>query len=154
VTHRHIRAGKQGDKRNTTQNTLDDETKHFIEKIIYRKYTTFPSRISPKEENVYYISSKETKLQEKAKFYATSVAGSMAVEGAEESEAALGGGIEELGAGVDELGAGVKEAAEGVIRDTMPGAYSFAFLKNPSSFETGRAWEELILSQSSSLPCD
>jgi hypothetical protein len=30
VTHRHIWAGKQGDKRNATQNTLDDQMKHFI----------------------------------------------------------------------------------------------------------------------------
>jgi hypothetical protein len=81
--------------------------------------------------------SKEKKLQEKTKFYATSAAGSMAVEGAEESAAALGGGIEELGTGVEELGAGVKEAAEGVIIDTMSGMYSFAFLKNPSSSERG-----------------
>jgi hypothetical protein len=71
----------------------------------------------------------------------------MAVEGAEESAAALGGGIEELGAGVEELGAGVEEAAEGVIIDTMPGAYSFAFLKNPSSSDRGQAREELIFSQ-------
>jgi hypothetical protein len=72
----------------------------------------------------------------------------VAVEGAEESAtAALGGGIEETGAEV-------KEAAEGVIRDTMPGAYSFAFLKNPSISERGRAWEELIFSQSTSSPCD
>jgi hypothetical protein len=59
------------------------------------------------------------------------------VEGAEESAAALGGGIEELGAGVEELGAGVEEAAEGVIVDTMPDTYSFAFLKNPSSSDRG-----------------
>jgi hypothetical protein len=58
--------------------------------------------------------------------YATSAAGSMAVEGAEESAAALGGGVEEPGAEVE-------EATEGMIRDTMPGAYSFAFLKNPKA---------------------
>jgi hypothetical protein len=154
MTHQHIRARKQGDKRNTTQNTLNGQTKHFIEQNIYRKYTSFPSRILPTEENFYYISSKERKLQEKAKFYATSAAGSVVVEGAEESAAALGGGIEELGAGLEELGTGVEEAAKGVIRDTMPGAYSFAFLKNPSSSERGRAWEELIFSQSTSLPCN
>jgi hypothetical protein len=97
---------------------LNGQTKHFIEQNINRKYTSFPSKISPKEENVYYISSKERKLQEKAKFYATSVAGSMAVEGAEESTTVLGEGIEELGTGVEELGVGVEEVAEGVIRDT------------------------------------
>jgi hypothetical protein len=41
---------------------------------------------------------KEKKLQEKAKIYATSAAGSVAVEGAEESAAAVpSGGVEELG---------------------------------------------------------
>jgi hypothetical protein len=75
----------------------------------------------------------EKELQEKAKIYATSAA-------------ALGGGVKEPGAEVE-------EAAEGVIRDTMPGAYTFAFLKNPSSSERGRAREELIFSQSTSSPC-
>jgi hypothetical protein len=72
----------------------------------------------------------------------------MAVEGAEESAAAA------LGGGVEEPGAEVKEAAEGVIRDTMHGAYFFAFLKNSSISERGRAWEEPIFSQSTSSPCD
>jgi hypothetical protein len=90
---------------------------------------------------------KKINYKEKAKIYATSAAGSVAVEGAEDSVAAAPGG------GVEELGARVKEAAEGVIRDTMPGAYSFAFLKNPSISERGRAWEELIFSQSTYAPC-
>jgi hypothetical protein len=78
---------------------------------------------------------KKRNYKEKAKIYATSAAGSVAVEGAEESStAALVGGIEETGAEVE-------EAAEEVIRDTMPGAYSFAFLKNPSISERGRARE-------------
>jgi hypothetical protein len=55
----------------------------------------------------------------------------VAVEGAEESASALGGGIEALGTGVEELGVEVEEAAEGVIIDTMPGAYFFAFSKKP-----------------------
>jgi hypothetical protein len=42
---------------------------------------------------------KKRNYKEKAKIYATSAAGSMAVEGAEESAAAApGGGAEELGA--------------------------------------------------------
>jgi hypothetical protein len=61
----------------------------------------------------------------------------MVAEAAEESASALGRGIEVLGAGVEELGAGVKGATEGEIIDTMPGAYFFAFLKNPSSSERG-----------------
>jgi hypothetical protein len=71
----------------------------------------------------------------------------VAVEGAEESAAAPGGGVEEPGAEVE-------EATEGVIRDTIPGAYFFAFLKNPSISKRGRAGEEPIFSQSTSSPCD
>jgi hypothetical protein len=86
--------------------------------------------------------------KEKAKIYTTSAADSVAVEGTEYSAAAAPGG------GVEELGAGVKEAVVGVIRDTMPGAYSFALLKNPSISERGRAGEELIFSRSTSSLCD
>jgi hypothetical protein len=78
----------------------------------------------------------------------------VAVEGAEKSAPALGGGIEALGTGVEELGVGVEEAAKGVMIETMPGAYFFAFSKNPSSSERGRAREELTFSQSTSSPCD
>jgi hypothetical protein len=39
------------------------------------------------------------------------------------------GGIEALAAGVEEVGVEVEEAADGVIIDTMPGAYFFAFSK-------------------------
>jgi hypothetical protein len=99
------------------------------------------------------LTQKNRNYREKAKFYATSAAGSVAVEGAEELASALGGGIEVLGTGVKELGAGVEEAAKGVIRDTMPSVYSFAFLKNPSISERGRGWEDLIFSQSTCSPC-
>jgi hypothetical protein len=78
----------------------------------------------------------------------------VAVEGAEEAAPALGGGIEVLGAGVVEEGVEVEEAADGVIIDTMPGAYFFAFSKKPSSSERGRPQEELTFSQSTSSPCE
>jgi hypothetical protein len=78
----------------------------------------------------------------------------VAVEGAEEAAPALGGGIGALAAGAEEVGAEVEEAADGVIIDTMPGAYFFAFWKKPSSSERGRAREELIFSQSTFSPCD
>jgi hypothetical protein len=78
----------------------------------------------------------------------------MAVEGAEEAAPALAGGIEALAAGVKEVGVEVKEAADGVIIDTMPGAYFFAFLKKPSSSKTGRAREDLTFSQFTSSLCD
>jgi hypothetical protein len=64
----------------------------------------------------------------------------VAVEGTNESAAALGGGIRALVTGVEEIGgAEVEEATEGVIIDTIPGAYFFAFSKKPSSSERGRA---------------
>jgi hypothetical protein len=66
----------------------------------------------------------------------------------------LGRGIEALVAGVKEIGMEVAEATDGVIIETMPGAYFFAFSKNPSSSERGRAWEELTFSQLTSSPCD
>jgi hypothetical protein len=49
------------------------------------------------------------------------------VEGAEEAAPVLGGGIEALAEGVEEVSVEVKEAADGVIIETMPGAYFFAF---------------------------
>jgi hypothetical protein len=70
----------------------------------------------------------------------------MAVEGAEVS-----GALEGV---VEDLGVEVEEAADGEIRDTILGAYSFAFSKNPSIFERGRAWDKPSFSQSTSLPCD
>jgi hypothetical protein len=76
------------------------------------------------------------------------------VEGTEEAAPALGGGIEALAAGVEEAGVEVEEATDGLIINTMPGAYFFAFSKKPSSSERGQAREELTFSQSTSSPCD
>jgi hypothetical protein len=55
-----------------------------------------------------------------------------------EAAPAFGGGIDALVTGVEEAGVEVEEAAEGVMIDTMPGAYSFAFLKKTNSSERGR----------------
>jgi hypothetical protein len=89
------------------------------------------------------------KLQEKAKFYTTSAAGSMAGEGAEGFVAAAA-----LGVGVKGLGVEVDAVAEGVMSDTMLGAYFFAYLKTPSISESGRAGEDPILAQSTTSPCN
>jgi hypothetical protein len=78
----------------------------------------------------------------------------MAEVGAEEVVPAFGGGIDALVAGVEEAGVEVEEATEGVIIDTMPGTYFFAFSKKPSSSERGRPREELTFSQSISSPCE
>jgi hypothetical protein len=61
----------------------------------------------------------------------------VAEEGAEEVSPALGGGIDAFVIGVEEASMEVEETAEGVIIDTMPGAYFFAFSKKPSSLERG-----------------
>jgi hypothetical protein len=74
--------------------------------------------------------------------------------GAEEAAPALGGGIDALVAGVEEAGVEVKEAAKGVIIDTMPGAYFFAFSKKSSNSESGRPREELTFFQLTSSPCE
>jgi hypothetical protein len=47
--------------------------------------------------------------------------------GTKEVAPAFGGGIDALVAGVEEAGVEAKEATEGVIIDTMPGAYLFAW---------------------------
>jgi hypothetical protein len=60
----------------------------------------------------------------------------VAVEGAEASAAGVLEGV------VEDLGAEVEEAADGEMRDTILGAYCFAFWKNSSISERGRAWEE------------
>jgi hypothetical protein len=78
----------------------------------------------------------------------------MAEEGAEEVAPAFGRGIDALITGVEEDGMEVEEAAEGVIIDTIPGAYFFAFSKKPSSSERGQPREELTFSQSTSSPCE
>jgi hypothetical protein len=78
----------------------------------------------------------------------------VAVEGADESAAALGGGIEALATGVEEICAEVEEAAKGVMIDTIPGTYFFAFSKKPSRSDRERAREELTFSQSTSSPCN
>jgi hypothetical protein len=75
-------------------------------------------------------------------------------EGVGEVALVLGGGIDALVAGVEEAGVEVEEAAEGVIIDTMPDAYFFAFSKKPSSSERGQPREELTFSQSTSSPCE
>jgi hypothetical protein len=66
----------------------------------------------------------------------------------------LGGGIDPLDAGVEGIGVEVEEATEGVIMDTMPGAYFFAFSKKPRISERGRPREELTFYQSTSSPCE
>jgi hypothetical protein len=71
----------------------------------------------------------------------------VAVEGAESSVAGV------LEGGAEDPGAKVEEAADREIRFTMLVAYFFAFLKNSSISERGRAWEEPTFSQSTTSPC-
>jgi hypothetical protein len=101
-----------------------------------------------KDTKVYYINLKNENYRRRLKNYATSAAGSVGVEGAEASAIGV------LEGGVEDSGAEVEEAAEGEIRDTILGAYCFAFLKNSSISERERGWEEPTFSQSNSSPCD
>jgi hypothetical protein len=60
----------------------------------------------------------------------------VAVEGAEASAAGVLEGV------IKDLGTKFEEATEGEMRDTILGAYCFAFWKNSSISERRRAWEE------------
>jgi hypothetical protein len=113
---------------------------HFIKQKDLQEVQSSPIEYWQKMERSTTSTRKKRNYKEKAKIYATSAVGSMAVESAEDSAVAA------PGRGVEELGARVEEATKGVIRDIMPGAYSFALLKNPSISERGRAREELIFS--------
>jgi hypothetical protein len=97
----HIHAGRQQKKGNNS-NTRDARNKHFIEQNILQS-TDFPDRISAKDTKVYYINWKCINYRGWLRIYATSAAGSVAVEGAEASAVgALEGVIEDLGAKVEE----------------------------------------------------
>jgi hypothetical protein len=76
-----------------TQKHIEGPSATLHKAKIFTGNTEFPDRLSGEGRKFYYINSKEKKLQEKAKFYATSAAGSIAVEGAEESTSTLGRGI-------------------------------------------------------------
>jgi hypothetical protein len=78
----------------------------------------------------FYIKSRNGKLQQEGRVYATSAFCSMAEEGMAKSAPAVDGGAESAVAGVDEVGVKeAAEAAEGEIMDTMVGASFFAFSK-------------------------
>jgi hypothetical protein len=89
--------------------------------------------MSIKDNKINYIKWKAKIYGSGLKIYATSVAGSMAGEGADASAA---GALEE---GAEEPVAIVKEAIGGRIRDTSLGAYSLAFLKNSVISTNGTA---------------
>jgi hypothetical protein len=116
----------------------------FHKDRIFTKSASSLTRLRATSEQVHY--KRKRRLQGKSKFYATSAAGSAAEEGAGEVAPSLGGGIDTLVIGVEEIVVEVEEAAEGVIIDTMPGAYFFAFSKKPHSSERGRPREELTFS--------
>jgi hypothetical protein len=107
----------------------------------------FPDRASAKDNKVYYINRKDKIYGSRLKNYATSAAGSVAVEGAEASAAGVLEGV------VEDPGVEVEEAADEEIRDTILGAYCFDFLKKSNISDRGRAWEEPTFSQSTTSPC-
>jgi hypothetical protein len=84
----------------------------------------------------FYIKSRNEKLQQEGRVYATSAFCSMAEEGMAKSAPAVEGGVESAIAGVKEVGIKeAAEAAEGEIIDTMVGASFFAFLKEAFNSE-------------------
>jgi hypothetical protein len=123
----------------------------FHKDRIFTKSASSLTGLRATSERVHYKRKK--RLQGKSKVYATSAAGSTAEEGAGEVAPALGGGINALVVGVKEIIVEVEEAAKGVIIDTMPGAYFFAFSKKPRSSKRGRSQKELTFSQLTSSPC-
>jgi hypothetical protein len=91
--------------------------------VKYLHNIEFPDRESTKDNKVYYINRKDKIYGSRLKIYATSAVGSVALEGARASPAGV------LEGDAEDPGAEVEEAAGGEIRDTMLGAYCFAFLK-------------------------
>jgi hypothetical protein len=87
----------------------------------------------------FYIKSRNGKLQQEDRVYATSAFCSVAEEGMAKSAPAVEGGAESAVAGVEEVGVKeAAEAAEGEIIDTMAGANFFAFSKK--AFSSERVW--------------
>jgi hypothetical protein len=144
-TNRFTLEGKKRQKK-TIQKSMA-----FHKDRVFTKITSSLTGLRATSERVHYKRKK--RLQGKSKVYATSAVGSATEEGAGEVAPVLGGGIDALVVGVEETIEEVEEAAEGVIIDTMPGAYFFAFSMKPRSSERGRPREELTFSQSTSLPC-
>jgi hypothetical protein len=105
---------------------------HNTEYLHTRKF----SRSSRKQQTTLQITSKGLLiLWRQAEIYATLIAGTVEAEGAEASRAGV---LEE---GIDDPGATVEEAIGGRIRDTILGAYPFAFFKNSVISTKGIAYE-------------
>jgi hypothetical protein len=84
----------------------------------------------------FYIKSRNGKLQQEDRVYATSAFRSMAEEGMAKSAPAVEGGAGSAVARVEEVDIKeAAEAAEGEIIDTMAGGNFFAFLKKAFSSE-------------------
>jgi hypothetical protein len=137
--------GKKRQKKTIQKSTT------FHKDRVFTKSASSLTGLQATSERIHYKRKK--RLQGKSKVYATSAAGSAAEEGTGEVAPSLGGGIDALVIGVEEIVVEVEEATEGVIIDTMPSVYFFAFSKKPRSSERGRPWEELTFSQSTSSPC-
>jgi hypothetical protein len=152
VTHQHAQAGSQ--KKGKENNSETQFSSIFHKRRYINKHV---QHFLIKSQENYGQSllhlSKRIKVTRGGQFYATSAVGSVAEEGAGEVAPALGRGINALVVGVKESIVEVKEAAEGVIINTMPSAYFFAFSKEPCSSERGRPREELTFSQLTSSPC-
>jgi hypothetical protein len=123
----------------------------FHKEKIFTKSASSLTGLRATSERVHYKRKK--RLHGKSKVYTTSAAGSATEEGVGEVAPTLGGGIDALVIRVKEIVVEVEEATAGVIIDTMPGAYFFAFSKKPRSSKRGQPREELTFSQLTSSPC-
>jgi hypothetical protein len=119
--------------------TFQKLTQYIIEKKhIYINANPLTKVLELHATKGFYIKSRNWKLQQRSRVYATSAFCSVADEGMAKSAPAVEGGAESAIAGVEE--GGVKEAAkaaEGEIINTMVGASFFAFSKK--AFNSERA---------------
>jgi hypothetical protein len=117
--------------------TFQKLTQYIIEKKhIYINANPLTKVLGLHATKGFYIKSRNWKLQQRSRVYATSAFCSVVEEGMANSAPVVEGGAESAVAGVEE--GGVKEAAEaaeGEIIDTMAGASFFAFSKKAFNSE-------------------
>jgi hypothetical protein len=120
--------------------TFQKLTRYIIEKKnIYINASPLTKVLGLHATKGFYIKSKNWKLQQRSRIYATSAFCSVAEEGMENSTPAIEGGAESAIDGVKGVGAvEIAEAAEGEIIDTRAGSNFFAFSKKAFNSERVR----------------
>jgi hypothetical protein len=81
--HQHTQAGRQkNEMKKQLRNTSSDQAQHFIKQKYLQEIQSSPIDYRQKMERSTTSTRKKRHYKENAKIYATSAAGSMAVEGA------------------------------------------------------------------------